>query len=148
MSGQRQTVQLDVNAVLQQLRALEDYIAALQATLDRLNATLTVLYAGEKALEQLREGSVEALVDLDGGGVVYGKARIEGGGDAKVLVHAGLDVFVELPIDKALRVIREKQADVSKAVDQYRRELMQALAAYQQLRGVLEQAIRGQQRSQ
>ena len=148
MSGQQQTVQLDVNAVLQQLRALEDYIAALQATLDRLNATLTVLYAGEKALEQLREGSVEALVDLDGGGVVYGKARIEGGSDAKVLVHAGLDVFVELPIDKALRVIREKQADVSKAVDQYRRELMQALAAYQQLRGVLEQAIRGQQRSQ
>ena len=149
MSGAQQpTVRVDLNTLVQQLRALEEYIAALQSTIDGLNATLNVLTAGERALEQLRDGGVDALVDLDGGGVVYGKARIEGGGDARVLVHAGLDVFVELPIDKALKVIRERQADVSRVLDRHRRELMEAVATYQQLRGLLEQVLRRQQTSQ
>ena len=149
MSGRQQpTVRVDLNTLVQQLRALEEYIAALQSTIDGLNTTLNVLYAGEKALEQLRDGSVDALVDLDGGGVVYGKARIEGGGNARVLVHAGLDVFVELPIDRALKVIRERQADVSRVLDRYRRELMEAVSTYQQLRGLLEQVLRSRQASQ
>ena len=145
MSQQR--IRIDVNTLLQQLRSLEEYIASLQAAIDRVNSTLSILYAGERALEELRSGSVEALVDLDGGGVVYGKARIEGG-DTKVVIHAGLDVYVEVPIEKALRIIRERQAEASKVLDAYRRELVNAVATYQQLRGILEQAIRGAQGGQ
>ncbi|AEM38852.1 prefoldin, alpha subunit [Pyrolobus fumarii 1A] len=144
MSEQR----IDVNTLLQQLSALEEYIAALQTSIERINASLQVLYAGEKALEELRNGDVEALVDLDGGGVVYGFARINGGEKSKVLIHAGLDVFVEVPIDKALEIIRQRQAETAKTLDAYRRELMNALGAYQQLRAMLEQAIRPAARQQ
>ncbi len=140
--SQQQRIAIDVNALLQQLRALEEYIAALQATIDRVNAALNVLYAGEKALEELRNGDVDALVDLDGGGVVYGKARISGGSGAKVVVHLGLDVYAEMPVEKAIRVIREKQAETSKTLDAYRRELLNAVNTYQQLRAALEQALR------
>jgi len=136
---------VNVNQLLQQLAVLEEYIRALQAAIDRLNTSLQVLYAGEKALEELRNGDAEALVDIDGGGVVYGFARIAGGENAKVLVHAGLDVFIEVPIQKALEIVRGRQAEIAKVLDRYRRELANAVATYQQLRGVLEQALRAAQ---
>jgi len=143
LSGQQPRVRLDANMLLAQLRSLEEYIAALQASIDRVNAYLNTLYAGEKALEALRDGDVEALVDLDGGGVVLGEARIRGGKEARVVVHAGLDVYVPVSIEEALRIIRREQAEASKVLDAYRRELVNAVAAYQQIRAVLEQAIRG-----
>ncbi len=144
MSATRQQG-IDVNQLLQQLAALEEYIKALQASIERVNASLQVLYAGEKALEELRNGDVDAFVDADGGGVIYVHAKIPGGENTRVVVHAGLDVFIEVPIQKALEIVRDRQAELAKLLDRYRRELASAVATYQQLRSVLEQALRAAQ---
>ncbi len=66
----------------------------------------------------------------------------------KAIVHAGLDVYVELPVEKALEHIRKLKAEYSKVLDIYRRELTNLAQYYAALRSAVEQAITRQQAQQ
>ncbi|HIP65367.1 MAG TPA: prefoldin subunit alpha [Pyrodictium sp.] len=143
LSGQ-DARQVSIQNVLGQLAALEDYISRLQAALNELETRIAVLDAAEKALYTI-ENNAEILTPLDGVGDVYARAKILESG--KVIYHVGLDIYIELPRDKVVELIREERASIARIADMYRRELAQASQYYASLRAVVEQAVsRAQQR--
>ncbi len=142
MSERQQRV-MSLDEALAQLSLLEDQINRLQAALADVERRMAVLSTVEEALERLREGSEDAYVQLDDSGQVFIPAsvkRIE-----TVLVHAGLDVYVMLPLERALEHVRALRADLSKVVDAYRRDLATLTQYYNALRAAVEQALQRQQ---
>ncbi|HIQ55482.1 MAG TPA: prefoldin subunit alpha [Pyrodictium sp.] len=138
--------QLSVQDVIGQLAALEEYISRLQSTLNELETRIAVLDAAEKALYTI-ESDVEILTPLDGVGNVYARAKILE--SKKIIYHVGLDIYMELPRDKVVELIREERANVARIADMYRRELAQASHYYATLRAAVEQAVsRAQQQRQ
>jgi len=138
--------QLSVQDIIGQLAALEEYISRLQSTLNELETRIAVLDAAEKALYTI-ESDVEILTPLDGVGNVYARAKILE--SKKIIYHVGLDIYMELPRDKVVELIREERANVARIADMYRRELTQASHYYATLRAAVEQAMsRAQQQRQ
>ena len=95
----------------------------------------------------LEKGSEDSFVPLDASGTVFVRGEIKP--IERVLLHAGLDIFIELEKDKALEVIREEKSATSKLLDSYNRELAQLTQYYMTLRSAVEQALQqAQQRKQ
>ena len=130
--------QLPMQDVIGQLAALEEYISRLQAALNELETRMAVLDAAEKALYTIEDG-VEILTPLDGVGNIYACAKIVE--SKKIIYHVGLDIYMELPRDKVVELIREERANVARIADMYRRELAQASQYYAVLRAAVEQAV-------
>ena len=137
--------QLSIQSVIGQLAALEDYISRLQAALNELETRIAVLDAAEKALYTI-ENDAEILTPLDGVGGVYVRAKILE--SKKVIYHVGLDIYIELPRDKVVELIREERASIARVADMYRRELAQASQYYATLRAAVEQAMSQTQQRQ
>jgi prefoldin alpha subunit len=136
--------QLSLDEAIAQLSVLEEQINRLQTALADVERRIAVLSTVEEALDRLREGSEEAFAQLDDSGQVFipvSVKKIE-----QVLVHAGLDVYVLLPLDRALEHVRALRADLSRVVDAYRRELAALTQYYTALRSAVEQALQRQAR--
>ncbi len=137
MSQQQQGITLE--EALEQLNLLEQQLKQLQAAVAELEARLAQLSALEDALTQLKEGSDDVLIPLDPRATVLARGSLKP--LEKVVVHAGGGVFVELPHEKALSVVRDEKASVSKLLDAYTREMAKLSQYYEALRAAIEQAI-------
>jgi len=144
LSQERAAITLE--EALEQLQLLESQLRQLQTTMTEIEVRITQLTAVEDAIVKLSEGQHEALVPLDGRGTVLVKASI--GPVERLLVHAGLNIFVDLPRDKALEVIRDEKASLSKLLDGYRREYGRIAEYYTALRSAVEQALQQVQQRQ
>ncbi|ALL00514.1 hypothetical protein Pyrde_0464 [Pyrodictium delaneyi] len=133
----QQTITLE--EAIEQLTLLENQIKQLQTATAELESRLIQLSAVEEALMNIRNGAEDALVPLDSRGGVLVRASIKP--LEKILVHVGLDLFVEVPHEKALKFIREERASTSKLLDAYQRELAKLTQYYAALRSAVEQSL-------
>ena len=130
---------LSLQEAAEQLRVLEEQIAQLQAAIADIEARMAQLSSLEDALADLREGSEDTLVPLDPRATVLVRAKVLP--VEKAVIHAGLNIFVEVPREKALEVVREERASLSKLAEAYRGELAKLSEYYSALRAAVEQAL-------
>ncbi|BEP18073.1 hypothetical protein PYJP_14250 [Pyrofollis japonicus] len=130
---------ITLEEAIAQLTLLENQIKQLQELVADLSARITRLSTVEEALLNLEKGSDDAFIPLDVTGTVFVRGTIMP--IDRVLLHAGLDVFIEVGRDKALEVIREEKSSTSKLLDGYNRELAQLTQYYAALRSAVEQAL-------
>ena len=142
MSQEQKAITLE--EAIAQLSLLENQLKQLQDLVAELSARITRLSTVEDALLNLEKGSDDSFIPLDAAGTVFVKGAIKP--IDRVLLHAGLDVFVELERGKALEVIREEKSATSKLLDSYNRELAQLTQYYVALRSAVEQALQARQR--
>ena len=135
MSGQAITLE----EALQQLQLLESQIKQYEGLIAEIEARMVQLSSLEDAMRDLRGGSDDVLVPLDPRSLVVARAAVKP--LEKVIVHAGLNVFVELPFDKALDMVRDERSRLSKLADTYRSELAKMVQYYEALRTAVEQAL-------
>jgi len=144
--GQEQRA-ISLEEAIAQLSLLENQLKQLQELVAELSARITRLSTVEEALMSLEKGSDDSFIPLDATGTVFVKGLIKP--IERVLLHAGLDVFIELDRGKALEVIREEKSATSKLLDNYNRDLAQLTQYYVALRSAVEQALQqAQQRRQ
>lgn len=136
MSGQQG---ITLEEALQQLSLIESQLKQLQAAAAELETRLLQLGSLEEALASLRGGSEDVLVPLDPRATVVARGTVKP--LDKVIVHAGLDVFVEVSYDKAVDVVRKEKAEVSKLLDSYNREIARLGQYYAALRAAIEQSL-------
>lgn len=145
MSQEQKAISLE--EALAQLSLLENQLKQLQELVAELSARITRLSAIEDAIMNLEKGSNDSFIPLDTAGTVFVKGSIKP--IERVLLHAGLDVFIELDKNKALEVIREEKSATSKLLDSYNRDLTQLTQYYVALRSAVEQVLQqAQQRGQ
>jgi len=136
LSGQQG---ITLEEALQQLSLIESQLKQLQAAAAELETRLLQLGSLEEALASLRGGSEDVLVPLDPRATVVARGTVKP--LDKVIVHAGLDVFVEVSYDKAVDVVRKEKAEVSKLLDSYNREIARLGQYYAALRAAIEQSL-------
>ncbi len=134
---ERQAITLE--EALEQLQLLESQLRQLQTAMTELETRIAQLTAVEDAISALSAGQHEALVPLDGRGTVLLRATISQ--VERVMVHVGLNLFVDVPRDKALEYIRDEKALLSKLLDRYRQEYGRIAQYYTALRSAVEQAL-------
>jgi len=139
--SKQQTITLE--EAIEQLTLLENQIKQLQTAAAELEARLLQLSSVEEAIMGIQGGVEDALVPLDSRGGVLVRASIKP--LERVVVHAGLDIFVEVSREKALAFLREERASMSKLLDAYRRELAKLTQYYTALRSAVEQALQTEQ---
>jgi prefoldin alpha subunit len=146
LSGQeRQAITLE--EALEQLQLLEGQLRQLQSVMGELETRIAQLTSVEDAIATLATGEHEALVPLDGRGSVLIKVTVKN--VDRLLVHVGLNLFVDVPREKALEYIRDEKALLSKMLDRYRQEYGRLAQYYAALRSAVEQALQAaQQRGQ
>ncbi len=145
MSQEQKAITLE--EAIAQLSLLENQLKQLQELVAELSARITRLSTVEDAILNLEKGSEDSFIPLDASGTVFVRGEIKP--IERVLLHAGLDIFIELEKDKALEVIREEKSATSKLLDSYNRELAQLTQYYMALRSAVEQALQqAQQRKQ
>lgn len=130
---------ITLEEALQQLSLIESQLKQLQAAAAELETRLLQLGSLEEALASLRGGSEDVLVPLDPRATVVARGTVKP--LEKVIVHAGLDVFVEVSYDKAVDVVRKEKAEVSKLLDSYNREIARLGQYYAALRAAIEQSL-------
>ncbi|ABM81420.1 prefoldin subunit alpha [Hyperthermus butylicus] len=130
---------ITLEEALEQLSLLESQLNQLQATIREIEVRIAQLTAVEDALASLAEGAEDALIPLDGRGTVLVPASIKK--LERILVHAGLNVFVEVDREKALEYLRDEKAALSKLLDAYSREYARLAQYYSALRSAIESAL-------
>ncbi|MET1102338.1 MAG: prefoldin subunit alpha [Pyrodictiaceae archaeon] len=134
-----QQVKMTLDEAIAQLSLLEEQIGRLREVLTTTELRISSLTILEDALQNLREGSEDSLIPLDTSGIVYAPAAIKK--LDRVIVHAGLDVYVEVSTNKALEIIRGLRTEYSKIAEFYRQELQKLVQYYEGLRAAVEQAL-------
>lgn len=142
--GKSRSSAMTLEEALQQLSLLEEHIQRLQAALRDTEQRMADLSALEDAILNLKGGVDDALIPLDPRWTVVVPGSIKP--SERVVVHAGLNIFVEVSHEKALAIIRDERATVAKVAEAYRRELAKILNYYSALRSAVEQALATAQR--
>ena len=139
--GQEQQAGITLEEALRQLELLEAQIKQLQAAASDVEARIAQLTAVEDALSDIRSGSDDVLFPLDPAATVVVRGAVRP--LDTVIVHVGLNIFVEMKYDKAVEFVREEKAGLSKLLDAYSREIARLTQYYNALRSAIEQAIAG-----
>ncbi len=130
---------ITLEEALAQLSALEEQIEKLQAAAAEIEARLLQLSALEEALVDLKEGSSDVLIPLDPRAKVLARGELKP--LEKVIVHAGLNIYIEVGHSKAVEIVREERASLSKLLDAYNREIARLTQYYAALRAAIEQSL-------
>jgi len=130
---------ISIEEAIEQLRLIESQIKQLQSAATEAELRLAQLSSVESALSRLEKGSSDVLIPLDSNATVIVAGTVKP--LDKVIVHAGLNVFVEVDLGRALNIVREERASVSKLLDTYSRELAKLTQYYNALQSAIQQAL-------
>lgn len=137
MSQQETAITLE--EAIERLRLLEAQINQLQTVIVDIESRINRLSSLESALTNLKDGSKDVLIPLEPTATVLVRGAIEP--LDRVIIHAGLNVFIEVTREKALEVLREERASLSKLLNTYTQELGKIAQYYNALRAAVEQAL-------
>ena len=121
------------------LSILEQELEALQQGLNDVNTRIANLVSLKNSLAALREGSEDSLAIVDGMGVAMIRARIPP--VEKVLVHIGLDIYMETGYEKALKLIDEMHSRLVEMRESLSNRYRELLAQYSELRNLVDKAV-------
>lgn len=118
-------------AYVLQLGALKSQIDELQSYIAQLEATIANLEAAKNSVKAVNSGSDDILVPGDPGGTVYMKVK-PARTDA-VLLHLGLNIYVYVSPDDAVKIIEERKSKYASVVERLRSELEKLVTQYREL---------------
>ena len=136
MSGQQRQPEV----ILAQLQAVRDQLGQLQAYLAQLEQMLASLRASMEGVENLEEGA-EVMAPLDPQMNAFFRARVASG---RVTVGIGRGIYVTLDRDKALKVLRDREAKYVSVINRIKAEIERLSQAYAQLAQELERLQQAQ----
>jgi prefoldin alpha subunit len=142
----RQEAAITLEEALERLQLLETQINQLQATIADIESRMNRLSSVEDALMNLKDGSNDVLVPLEPTATVIVRGEIKP--LDKVIIHAGLNVFIEVNREKALEILREERANLSKLLNVYNQELSKIVQYYNALKAAVEESLATAQQQQ
>ena len=123
--------QIDPAAILQQLAGMERYLNNLQRLLETIGNTLADMRIAKQALERTKTYErEELLVSTDRTGSVLLKARLD---KEEPIVHLGLDVYAQIPTDKAIEILSRREKEIEAQLKQLQNEIAEKAREYQRL---------------
>jgi len=126
----------EIQRQLYQLEVYKQQLSRLQEELGKIELLKLELLKSIASMEGLKQ-SKEVLLPLGGG--AFAKAVVED--SDKVIINAGIDIFVEKPIDGAIKDLKETCEELEKAENKIKEQIAKTLAAIEQLQKELESKI-------
>jgi len=124
---------------------LEEYIRRLQDRIAAVTAEIEEVRLSRRTLEELSSlrSESEAFVALDRRGHVFTTCILTR--PQVVITHIGTDYYAELPIDKAVSILLNKERDLTLSLQALQAELRKAAKIYEDVQSKLA-ALAAQQR--
>jgi len=125
-----------VNArmLAQQIAGLQRQINGLQQLVEEFSGRLAIVRAAREAVSKLKEkGEAEVLVTADMEGNALFKAKVSG----KPIIHLGLNVYAEVPFEKAEEILSEKERTIVTYIGRLQEELREKLKEHRKLQELL-----------
>jgi len=135
----REVIAIPLESLIAELSEVRKYIDALQAQINQLTVELNEIGNSRNFISEIKSGAREIIVPTDRRGYVLTKARLEF--TDKVIVHVGLDYYVEVPLEKAMDVLVNIEKDLRDTINTLQRELNNATIYYQQLQSIVNKAL-------
>ena len=136
MSNETQKVVISLEDLLAQADALKKYIDYLQKTLAELQDNIISIDSSLQALKEIQNSQELLMIGDKRGNIIF---KLQGIEKAKVLVHLGLDYYAEVDPSVAERILNDKKAELSNALNELQRELAKSLEAYNEITELLNQ---------
>ena len=127
---------------------LEEYIKRLQERITSLTAEVEEVRLSRRTLEELRSLKPEskALIALDRRGHVFATCILMN--PQQVITHIGVDYYAELPLDKAVSILLNKERDLTLSLQSLEAELRKAAKVYEEMQNKLAKIIAASQQRQ
>lgn len=139
-----QQAQLDPTAIFQQLASLERYLNDLQRLVESVGNTLVDTRVAKQALQKMKEyEQKELLVSTDRTGSVLLKTILK---NEDPIVHLGLNVYVQMPVDKAVELLEKREKAIESQLESLQKELADKAREYERLQQLV--AVLSQQAQQ
>ncbi|BCU70803.1 prefoldin subunit alpha [Stygiolobus caldivivus] len=137
MSGREESgeMAIDLEAIYQQAVELKDYIETLQKTLAEVLDSIESVKSSKNAIDELGKQNQEYLLLGDRKGNIM--FRVSNIGNTKVIVHLGMQYFVEVDPQTAKRLLDDKEKELTDYSKALQNELAKSVEAYNQLAQVL-----------
>jgi len=126
---------LDPQALLQELQAIDELIASIQAQISSIAAMMQELEEAEKGISAIREKQEEAYTHA--GALVYVPARLDV--SQGVLAPLGAGYFAIVSVDKAIELIRARMEELGNARRSLEEGLERLVARRNEIIGLLRQ---------
>ncbi|AFH43251.1 hypothetical protein FFONT_1263 [Fervidicoccus fontis Kam940] len=136
MEYMSRTVQIDAEALLQTVANLEKYLESLRNAIGLLNERLLEVKIAREALKRINSENTSDIIvsmDKDSNLMVKLKANIDG----NPLVHLGLDIYAELPYDRAESVLAERENSITEELKRMSKEYDEKNKEYQKLQSLI-----------
>ena len=128
-------IAINVEALYQEAATLKEYIDSLQKTLNEVLDSIDSIRASKSAIDEIAKQNQEFLLIGDRkGNVIFKVGNIN---NVKVIVHLGLQYFVEVDPQTAKRILDDKEKELNDYSKALQAELAKSLDAYNQLAQVL-----------
>lgn len=137
MSEREQGAQIaiDIEALYQQVVELKEYIDTLQKTLTEVLDSIESVRSSKSAIDEIGKGNQEFIMIGDRkGNVLFKVGNIN---NTKVIVHLGLQYFVEVDPQTAKKILDDKEKELNNYSKALQAELAKSIEAYNQLAQVL-----------
>ncbi len=137
---QTQVTAVPLDAILAEMGELRRYIEALQTQINQLSGELIELSNSRELISDLKSGkATELMVPSDRRGHIL--LRVAPQSSDKVVAHVGVNIYVELSLEKAIEVLSMKERDVKEAIKVLQEELRRATEYYRSLQAVVSSAL-------
>ncbi len=138
--GKPQKIVVSLDALVAQLNELKGYITSLQAQVDQVLAELRELRSSEDAVSELKTRKPEELLaPADRRGHIM--LRVIPSDKEKVVAHVGQNFYAEVPLEKAIGILLEKEKELRSLLGALQKELGKAMQYYKQLESVINAAV-------
>jgi len=138
-------MQVDPRAIIAQMQAIEAQINRLQSFIAELTQARENVSRSMESIKALSGSGGPVMVMLDPS--MNSMAIVEVRDREKFIVHLGLDVYARLDKEKALEILDEKEARLSKSISEATKQLKDLTSLYEQYQAALQQ-ISAQQAKQ
>ncbi|HEW63458.1 prefoldin subunit alpha [Fervidicoccus fontis] len=130
------TVQIDAEALLQTVANLEKYLESLRNAIGLLNERLLEVKIAREALKRINsENTSDIIVSMDKDSNLM--VKLKGNIDGNPLVHLGLDIYAELPYDRAESVLAERENSITEELKRMSKEYDEKNKEYQKLQSLI-----------
>ena len=131
-----QTVKIDAATLLQHAANLERYIENLRQAIAIANEKLSKTREARESLKKTSSyDKNEFLVAVDGYGNAFVKTRVDA--KAKPIVHLGIDVYAEMTVEEAEKILLEREHVYVREIQGLEKELDDKLEEYKRVQGIL-----------
>ena len=142
---QKRVIAIPLESVLAELGELRKYIEALQNQIDQVSSELEDIIASRNLISELKTTKPDELfMPSDRRGLVLIKAKPLS--TDKVVVHVGVNYYAEMGLEEAMEVLSKIEKESKEVLAMLQRELNNAVNYYQQLQGLVAQALSRQRR--